>query len=332
MPRSPATAAPHRVAVLARHGVMPMELGLIHQLFGIASGGHGHRLYMVTTCTLEPGSVRTDADFTIGVTHGLDALESADTVLVPAAHELDETGHPLDQRSLDRLAGLPASTRIASVCTGAFVLAAAGLLDGHRATTHWISATRFRTLYPHLDLDPDVLFTDEGRVLTSAGEASGIDLCLHMIRRDHGARVAADVARRTIVPPHRDGGQAQYIPRPALGDDNAGRTATARTWALAHLDSSISLAELAAQQAVSVRTLTRAFREEVGTTPGNWLTRQRLDRAMHLLEATDHGIDHIAGAAGFGTAASLRQHMRAALGITPTSYRATFRGPRDSGP
>jgi transcriptional regulator GlxA family with amidase domain len=208
------------------------------------------------------------------------------------------------------------------------VLAAAGLLDGRPATTHWKSADRFRALHPRVHLDPDVLYTDDGDVLTSAGEAAGVDLCLHMIRRDHGAAVAAEVARATVVPPHREGGQAQYVRLPMPEPGRRASTGSARAWALAHLDRPLSLRELAGREAMSVRTFSRRFREEVGMTPGRWLARQRLDRARALLEETDLPVDRIAADAGFGTAASLRRHFQATLGVSPGTYRRTFRAAR----
>ena len=222
------------------------------------------------------------------------------------------------------LAGVRPGTRIASICTGSFALAAAGLLEGKRATTHWKSADRFRALFPEVLVDPDVLYTDNGDILTAAGEASGIDLCLHMIRRDHGASIANSAARMTVVPPHRDGGQAQYISHPVREPDRSS-TSTARQWALEHLDRPLSLRELAECEAMSVRTFTRRFREEVGVSPGQWLARQRLDRARELLERTDLPIDSVAAQSGLGTGASLRQQMHAALGVSPRAYRRTFR-------
>ncbi|MER5392587.1 DJ-1/PfpI family protein, partial [Saccharopolyspora sp. NPDC002686] len=244
-----------RVVVLVRHGVMPMELGLVHQLFGRARTPAGEPLYEVVTCALSPGEVRTDADFPIHVASGPEALDDADTVIVPATHELDETETEgrLGPELAAALARIRPGTRIASICTGAFVLAAAGMLDGRRATTHWNSSDRFRELFPSVQLDPDVLYIDEGEVLTSAGEASGIDLCLHMIRCDHGAAVANEVARVMVVPPHREGGQAQYVRRP-VPEPQISSTGRARAWALEHLDRPLALRELAAQEAMSVRT------------------------------------------------------------------------------
>ncbi|GAA1202309.1 GlxA family transcriptional regulator [Prauserella alba] len=322
---------PHRVAVLVRPGVMPLELGLVHQLFGSArrqSGpGVGSPLYDVVTCATEPGRLPTDADFPIHVPHGPEVIDDAETVLVPASGEpgQPETGGPLGPALAAALARVRPGTRIASICTGAFVLAAAGLLDGRRITTHWRSADAFRLRFPHIALDPDVLFTDGGDVLTSAGEAAGIDLCLHLIRRDHGAAVAADVARRTVVPPYREGGQAQYVPQPV--PDAAGTsTAPARAWALERLDRPVSLSQLAEHASMSVRTFTRRFRAETGCSPGRWLTQQRVERARVLLEETDRPVDTVAGDVGFGTSASLRAHFRDVLGVSPGVYRATFRG------
>ncbi|MFE6685791.1 GlxA family transcriptional regulator [Streptomyces sp. NPDC057743] len=318
----------HRVSVLIRHGLLPMELGLVHQLFGAARSADGTPLYEVATCTIVPGKVRTDADFPIYVAHGPQALAEADTVIVPATHEDDEsyTEGRLPRPLAAAFERIRPGTRIASICTGAFVLAAAGLLNGRRATTHWKSCAHFRELFPGVRLDPDVLYTDEGDILTSAGEASGIDLCLHMIRGDQGSVVANEVARTTVVPPHRDGGQAQFIQRP-VPETRSSSTGAARAWALAHLDQPLSLDELAAQESMSVRTFTRRFREEMGVTALQWLNQQRIERARQLLEETDLPVDRVAADSGFGTAASLRLHLQTTLGVSPTHYRRTFRGP-----
>jgi transcriptional regulator GlxA family with amidase domain len=321
------STSPHRVAVLVRHGVMPLELGLVHQTFGVAQDAKGRLLYDVRTCALVPGEVRTDADFRVWVFDGAESLAEADTVVVPASHESDETLCPggLDDAMARALAIVPARSRVASICTGSFVLAAAGLLDGLRATTHWKSAALMQRTFPTVRVDPDVLYTDEGRVLTSAGEASGLDLCLHMIRCDHGSAVANDVARSTVVPPHREGGQAQFIRRP-VPEPGAGLTSSARAWALEHLDRLLTLRDLASREATSVRTLTRRFAEEVGVSPMQWLTQQRLDRARELLEETDLPVERIARDVGFGTGASLRSHLNDSLGISPSTYRSHFRG------
>ncbi|MCD0445437.1 helix-turn-helix domain-containing protein [Glycomyces sp. A-F 0318] len=315
----------HRVAVFARHGLLPVELGIPHRVFGTARSG-GEPLYEVVTCAVEAGEVRTDADVTVNVPHGPEALAEADTVVVPSAHEPDAswTDGRLSEAVADALALVRPGTRIASICTGSFVLAAAGLLDGRRATTHWDAAERFRRLYPKVRLEPEVLYTDEGGVLTSAGVASGFDLCLHMTRVDFGVAVANRVARRAVVPPHRDGGQAQYIERPV--PELGAATGRAREWALARLHEPLTLRQLAECESMSVRTFTRRFREEVGTSPQRWLLHQRLERARHLLERSGASVDQVAADAGFGSAASLRLHFQAALGVSPSAYRRTFAG------
>ncbi|WP_235022752.1 GlxA family transcriptional regulator [Amycolatopsis alkalitolerans] len=321
----------HRIASLVRPGLLPIELGIVHQLFGNARSASGAPLYEIVTCTIVPGQVPTDADFTIAVERGPEALAAADTVIVLSSKGdyQPQTGGRLDGPMADAFARIRPGTRIASICTGAFLLAAAGLLDGRRATTHWRSAPDLRALYPAVEVEENVLYTDSGDVLTSAGVAAGIDLCLHMIRRDHGATVANEVARGTIVAPHREGGQAQYISRP-VPEPRSSSTAGARSWALRHLDRPLSLRELAARDSMSVRTFTRRFREEVGISPLQWLTQQRLERARQLLEETDLAMDRIASDAGFGTAASLRQHFQSAVGVSPSTYRATFRGAHGS--
>ncbi|MFD3332828.1 GlxA family transcriptional regulator [Streptomyces sp. NPDC058700] len=317
---------PHRVVVLALPGLLPFELGIPHRIFGRARDSEGRLLYEIVTCAPVAGPVQTDADFSVYVEHGPEALGTADTVVVPASYEL---GPVYDEgRLTDELAAalghVRPGTRLVSICTGGYVLAAAGLLDGRPATTHWSSAEHFQRLFPRVRVDADVLFVDDGDVLTSAGVAAGIDLCLHIVRRDHGTAVANDVARRTVVPPHRDGGQAQYIERP-VPEPGTHTTTAARAWALAHLHEPIQLRDLAGKEAMSVRTFTRRFRDEVGISPGQWLTQQRVERARYLLESTGLPVDRVARDAGFGTAQSLRTHLMSAIGVTPTSYRRTFR-------
>ncbi|MFH8838698.1 GlxA family transcriptional regulator [Streptomyces sp. NPDC017868] len=318
--------SPHRVAVLALPGLLPFELGIPHRIFGRAKDAGGRPLYEIVTCAPVAGPVQTDADFAIHVEHGPEALATADTVVVPASYELgpvyDEGRLPEELAAA--LAHIRPGTRLVSICTGGYVLAAAGFLDGRPATTHWASAEHFQRLFPRVRVDADVLFIDDGDVLTSAGVAAGLDLCLHIVRRDHGTAVANDVARRTVVPPHRDGGQAQYIERP-LPETGTHTTTAARAWALAHLHEPIQLRDLADQEAMSVRTFTRRFRDEVGISPGQWLAQQRVERARHLLESTSLPVDRVAQDAGFGTAQSLRVHLMSAIGVTPTSYRRTFR-------
>ncbi|MFF3939039.1 GlxA family transcriptional regulator [Streptomyces phaeofaciens] len=318
---------PHRVVVFALDGLLPFELGIPHRIFGRPRNAEGRPLYEVVTCSVRPpGPVRTDADFAVMVEHGPEALATADTVIVPASYELGPVFEQgvLTEELAAALAHIRPGTRLASICTGVYVLAAAGFLDGRPATTHWAEADHMQRLFPRVKVDPDVLFVDDGDVLTSAGVAAGIDLCLHILRRDHGTAVANHVARYTVVPPHRDGGQAQYIDRP-VPDPQQSTTTSARAWALGRLHEPIQLRDMADQESMSVRTFTRRFREEVGVSPGQWLTQQRVERARHLLESTGLSVDQIAQDAGFGTAQSMRQHLQAALGVTPTAYRRTFR-------
>ncbi|MGP3633331.1 GlxA family transcriptional regulator [Streptomyces sp. 24-1644] len=322
---------PHRIVVLALDGLLPFELGIPQRIFArtLSGGPDGgpRKLYEVVTCSVRPpGIVRTDADFTITVEHGPEALADADTVIVPTSYGLGPvfTEGRLTEELAAAFAYIRPGTRMVSICTGGYVLAAAGYLDGRPATTHWSSADHFQRLFPQVKVDPDVLFIDDGDVLTSAGVAAGIDLCLHIVRRDHGAAVATEIARRTVVPPHRDGGQAQYIHRP-VPEPQFATTTAARAWALDRLERPILLRDMAQQESMSVRTFTRRFREEVGVSPGQWLTLQRVERARGLLESTDLSIDQVARDSGFGTATSLRQHLQATLGVPPTVYRRTFR-------
>ncbi|MFI8106244.1 GlxA family transcriptional regulator [Streptomyces sp. NPDC086023] len=322
----------HRVVVLALDGLLPFELGIPHRIFGRAKDAGGRPLYEILTCGLAPGTVRTDADFAVAVEHGPELLATADTVVVPASYELGpvfEEGR-LTPELAAALARIRPGTRLVSICTGGYVLAAAGHLDGRRATTHWASAEHFQRLFPAVRVDADVLYVEDGPVLTSAGVAAGIDLCLHIVRRDHGSAVANEVARRTVVPPHRDGGQAQFIDRPVPAA-GAVSTAAARDWVLERLDEPLRLSDMARREAVSVRTFTRRFREESGLSPGQWLVGQRVERARHLLESTDLPMERVAREAGFGTAQSMRKHLQAALGVTPTAYRRTFRAERPAG-
>lgn len=240
----------HRVAVFVLDGVIPFELGIPLRIFGAARSQEreegGPALYEVVTCSVIPGPVRTDADFTITVEHGMEALAEADTVVVPASHEMEDV-YEEGRLSAELRAAFDAirpGTRVVSICTGSFLLAAAGLLDGRPATTHWRSADHFQRLFPRVRVDPDVLYVDDGDVLTSAGVAAGIDVCLHIVRRDFGTAVANGVARRTVVPPHREGGQAQYIRRPLPEPQLAG-TERARAWALERLEQPVTLRQLA---------------------------------------------------------------------------------------
>jgi transcriptional regulator GlxA family with amidase domain len=323
---SSSTPQPHRVVVLAIAPVIGYDLTIPPQVLGEARDESGHPLYDVQVVTVDGAPARTTKGYAIAPSADVTALATAQTVVVPGTQV---TGPRRDGTLPDdlraALAQVPADARWVSICTGAFVLAAAGILDGHRATTHWKYADDLRRLHPGIALDEDVLFTDDDRVLTSAGLSAGLDLCLHLVRRDHGTAVANAVARHMVVPPWRDGGQAQFIERhvPARADETTGEV---RAWAQAHLHHQLDVATLARQASMSVRTFTRRFREETGQSPGAWVTQQRIRHAQHLLEATDLPVDQVAARAGMGAAASLRQHLRASVGVSPSAYRRTFRG------
>jgi len=308
---------PHKVAVLAVPPVKSFDLSMPSTVLGAVAGPG----YDVRVCTPDPGPVDSGIGVDVLVRHGLDTLEWADTVVVPS------TGRRADAPAvvLNALRRAAADgKRIASICSGAFVLGQAGLLDGRPATTHWGLADEFAGAFPAVDVRPDVLFIDDGPILTSAGAAAGIDLCLHLVRRDHGSAVAAAAARATVVTPVRSGGQAQFIEHP-LPPGNGGSLATTRDWALARLDRPLGLTELAAHARMSVRTLTRRFRAETGVSPQQWLLRQRIERARAILESTTLSVDRVARESGIGSAESLRQHMMRHVGLTPSAYRAAFR-------
>ncbi len=306
-----------RVAVLALAGVYPFELGIPSRIFGATDG-----LYEIATCSTDGQPVPTEADFSIGVAHGPELLSWADTVVIPSVAE-SAIPVSLPASVFEALARIRPDTRIISICTGAFVLAAAGFLDGRRATTHWHLADLFCERYPHIQLDRDVLYVADGRMLTSAGAASGVDVCLHVVRADHGSEVANAVARRCVVPPFREGGQAQFIERP-IPEFGTASTADARLWAMENLRDPLPLSVLARQAGMSVRTFSRRFSDEVGMGPAQWVIQQRVTEAQRLLESTDLSIERIASEAGFANSASLRQHMQASIGVSPRVYRQTF--------
>ncbi|HEX8120274.1 MAG TPA: helix-turn-helix domain-containing protein [Solirubrobacteraceae bacterium] len=307
----------HRVVALVFPGVVAFDLATPAQVFG-------HRVerrrYSFRVATPSPGEIPTSTGFSIVASHGLEALEEADTVVVPGHHDV---ARAWPQDALDALRAFDG--RIVSICTGAFVLAAAGLLDGRRATTHWNDAALLAELYPAVRVDPDVLYVEDGRILTSAGVAAGIDLCLHLVHHDHGAAVANAVARRIVVAPHRSGGQAQFVdrPLPPTADDGLERT---RAWALERLGEPLSVAAMARHALMSERSFARRFRAETGTTPLRWLIEQRVAHARRLLERTDLPVEAVAAESGFGTAVGLREHFGRAVQTTPTAYRAAFRG------
>lgn len=316
---------PHRVAVLALEPVVGYDLAIPPGVFGSATDADGEPLYEVRVCGLDHSPVRVPAGYAIVPDHGPEALAWADTVIVPGTRiEGPRYDGTLPDRLAAALATIRPGTRVMSICTGAFVLGAAGLLDGRPATTHWRYADEFRALYPLAEMNEDLLFVDDGDVLTSAGLSAGVDLCLHVIRSDHGQEVANRAARHCVVPPWRDGGQSQFIER-HVPETSGTSTAQTRAWAVEHLDADLDLARMAAYARMSVRTFSRRFKAETGLSPGAWLLQQRLLHARHLLETTDLSVDRVAAAAGLGTAAALRHHMRTALGVAPLAYRRTFR-------
>ena len=308
------------VAVAVADHVAAFELGVLAEVFGYDRTADGFPGYDFAVCAVEPPPLHTSSGFTIDTPFGIDRLRDADLIAVPAWRDPDERP---PQRLLDELnAAVDRGARVMSVCTGAFVLAAAGLLDGRRATTHWRHAAALAERYPRVDVDPDVLYVDAGPVLTSAGTAAGIDLCLHIVRTEHGAGVANALARRMVVPPHRDGGQAQYVEAPV---PDRGELSEVLDWALERLDEPLSVDELAARALMSTRTFARRFRAVTGDTPHRWLLLQRLLLAQRLLEEGDEPVEEVARLAGFGSAVSLRQHFARWRGTSPQRYRRTFR-------
>ncbi|NBE55099.1 GlxA family transcriptional regulator [Streptomyces boluensis] len=311
--------SPHRVAVIAPSPVSMFNLAIPELLFEQVrvDGGPG---YEVVVCTAEPGPVTTTGGLELRVARGLDAVLDADTVMVAG------TGHRYapDPRAVAAVrAAEAAGKRIASLCSGAFVLAEAGLLQGRAATTYWGLADELRRRYPSVNLQGDVLYVQDGQIMTASGYAAGIDLCLHMIRTDYGAAAANAVARLALVAPVRPGGQTQFTQTP-LPPERGTAGKDTRGWAMLHLDQALTLADLARHAGVSVRTLTRRFHAETGVSPLQWLLHQRIERAKELLETTTLPMDQVARACGLGTADSLRQHVHRRAGLTPSAYRASF--------
>lgn len=318
---------PHLVAVLALDDVFVFDLGIPARVLNEALDTDGQRLYDVVTCTLGGRPIRTNTDLLLVAAHDEQIVAEADTVVVATQ---EPSGRLLAEGILDpeverALALARPEARIVSLCTSTFVLAAAGLLDDLPATTHWALAPTLARRFPRVHVNADVLFVDTGRVLTAAGGAAGIDLFVHLVRRDHGAAVANAAARRCVTAPWRDGGQAQFIELPTPRDHPGATTGRTRAWALARLDQPLSLDELAGHATTSVRTLTRRFHAEVGRSPMQWLTAQRVDRARGLLESTDASVEEIASAVGLGSATVLRRHFATTVGVSPKQYRRTFR-------
>jgi transcriptional regulator GlxA family with amidase domain len=313
------------VAVVVLDGFAPFELGVVCEVFGTDRRVQGLPGYDFAVVAGEPGPLRAEAGFTVQAPFGLDRLETADLIVVPAAgddrcrrQEWPEPVLAALRRAVER------GARVLSVCTGAFVLGAAGLLDGRACTTHWRHSERLARLYPAAKVDPAVLYVDAEPVITSAGTAAGIDACLYLVRKEQGSRVANAIARRMVVPPHRDGGQAQFVEKP-VGEPACDTLSDLIEWMQRNIEKLVTVDELAAVAAMSPRTFARRFVQETGTTPQRWLTGQRILLAQQLLEETDETVDVIAERAGFGTAATFRHHFRAWRATTPQAYRRTFR-------
>jgi len=309
----------HVVAVVAFDGVVLGDLSTACEVFGLAKWKDGRAAYDVRVCS---NSADVESIYVgLRVPWRLSSLAQADTVVVPGATDVTRPVLPSVLRAIRRAADRGA--RVASICTGAFVLAATGLLDGLRATTHWLGAAELARRHPSIDVDANVLYVDNGRVLTSAGAAAGFDLCLHMVRRDLGADIAASVARLAVMPLERSGGQAQFIEH-VPPSEAPGAMTPLLTWMEQNLARDLSLPVIARRAAMSTRTLSRRFREQVGATPAAWLAQARVRRAQRLLETTGLAIEQVAAEAGFGSAAVMREHFGTVVGTNPMSYRQAF--------
>lgn len=308
-----------RVAAIAVPGVSAFELGLVCEVFGIDRTDTGGPAFEFTLCTPEPGPVAMEPGLRLDVRADLSAAADADLVIALPY----KAPAPLPAAVAEALrAAHERGAWVMSVCSGTFALGEAGLLDGRRCTTHWMYADELARRYPTAEVDPAVLYVEDRGVISSAGTAAGIDACLHLVRRELGAQHAAVIARRMVVPPHRDGGQAQYVDTPLPCD--ADTLAPLLAWMAEHLDAELTVPELAARALMSERTFARRFRAETGTTPAAWVTRQRLVRAQELLERTNAGVDEVARLSGFGSAAILRHHFGRVLGTSPQAYRRQF--------
>ncbi|HXQ59566.1 MAG TPA: helix-turn-helix domain-containing protein [Acidimicrobiales bacterium] len=314
--------AKHGVAIVVYDGVTLFELAVASDIFGddrwVAAGAAWYRLSLCAATA----AVSVDRGFRIEVPDRLETIDAADTVIVPPTESLERV--PDEVYDALRRAHRRGA-RILSLCTGAFVLATSGLLDGRRATTHWSECDALARRFPLVSVDPGVLYIDEGDIMTSAGSAASIDLCLHVVRQDHGAAVATQLARQLVVPPHRDGGQAQFIEAPMAVVDDSCLFADTLAWLQEHLDEAVTVEDLASRSAMSPRTFARQFRAGTGTTPLQWLIRQRVHLAQRLLETSDLSIDVVAERSGFCTAANLRKHFSRVLHTSPHGYRRTFK-------
>ena len=330
-PAGPArVAAPRRrgptVSVLAYDGMSVFETGIVTEVFGLPRPEFDVPWYELVVCTETAGPVQLVGGATLSSGHGLADFAGADTVIVPGVSDVSADPSPEVVEALRQADARGA--RVMSICSGAFALAAAGLLDGRRATTHWRYADRLRQRFPGVEVDPNVLYIEDGPVWTSAGSAAGLDLCLHVVRRDFGAEIANAVARRLVVQPHRDGGQAQFIEAPVSVDPDDDRIAASMDWALANLAEPITVDRLARQAHMSTRSYVRHFARTTGTAPIRWLINQRVQASLMLLETTSAPIEEIARAVGFDTSVTYRHHFGRAMRHSPSAHRRAFQAAR----
>ncbi|MEV1158554.1 transcriptional regulator FtrA [Micromonospora chokoriensis] len=323
LPAARRAADAHRVAVLAYPGMSVFETGIVTEVFGLPRPEFGVEWYDLVVCAERPGPVPVVGGASLHTPYGLDELAAARTVIVPGVP--DVTGDPSPELVTALRRAHRRGARIMSICSGAFALAGAGLLDGRRATTHWRYAELLARRYPRIEVDPDVLYLDDGDLLTSAGSAAGLDLCVHVVRRDHGAAVANAVARRLVIPPHRDGGQAQFVEAPVPVDPDDDRIAASIDWALAHLAEPLTVAQLAGNAHMSPRTYLRHFARATGTSPIRWLIDQRVRASLPLLEETDAPVERVARSVGFDTPVTYRHHFGRIMLTSPSAYRRAFR-------
>jgi len=312
----------HTVAAVVDHGMLTFDFAIPCEVFGFDRSDVVDPWYEFLVVAVGDRRVRTQTGFILEATHGLRALDRADTIVVPGWVDPEVQPPPALTRALVR--AYERGARIVSICTGAFVVAAAGLLDGRRATTHWMFADLLRERFPEVDVDPHVLYVADDRVMSSAGTASGIDLCLHIVACDHGADVAATVARRMVMPLYRSGGQAQFVDT-SVTPQSADAMAELLDWGRSHLAAGVSVDDLARRAAMSPRTLTRRFRATAGIPPGEWLQRERLRLAQRLLESTAEPIEQVARRAGYESSATMRAQFTTRLRTSPRAYRRTFR-------
>jgi AraC family transcriptional activator FtrA len=312
----------HQVSVLAFDGMSVFELGIVSEVFGLPRPEFDRPWYDLTICAENPGPVRVVGGASMHTEHGLDAFAAAATVIVPGVPDVRADPSPALAEALR--AAHARGARVMSICSGAFALAAAGLLDGRRATTHWRYADALRSRYPAVEVDADVLYLDDGDVLTSAGSAAGLDLCLHVVRRDHGPAIANAVARRLVVQPHRDGGQAQFIEAPMPDEPDDDRLSRSMEWALGNLAEPITVEVLARRAHMSERTYLRHFARATGTSPIRWLINQRVQASLAMLEVTGTPIEEVAAAVGFESAVTFRHHFGQTMRTSPSAYRRAF--------